>query len=565
MNLGFLKPPQFEKEEDAFRARFINGFAWVGILLLSIGMAPYIATPGGSLTVAILSCLIAVLGVSLYLLHKRNVDAAGWIIITLGWLGIGLQAYTADGVKDAIVMAFIAIGLLASIVVGRSTGTAVILISIGVIVGLSILEDRGVLQAREQDPIIYGRDLSFIFITIATLIYFSTTSLRDAIVRANQSEAGLRASNQQLQELNRELEERVASRTAELKTASERNERRARQFEAIAQVTRAITSNLNIESLLQLLTEVISDNFGFYHVGIFLLDDAREFAVLRAANSEGGKRMMTRNHRLRIGQTGIVGHVAATGNPRLALDVGADASYFDNPDLPETRSEVALPLQISGSVLGVLDIQSREASAFEADDMDVLATLADQAAIAIRNAETFETTRRTLEQARRESTAYLQDSWRAIQTGSRVVGYSISNNHVVQLDRPLQTPLISDAALQGEPAAENGELANLAVPIRLAGHVVGALHVQMAEHEWNPDEIDIAQAVADRLSLALESSTLLAATQRRAEIERLTADITGKIGSSTRIESILRTAAEELSRVLGGSDVLVQIQPEELG
>jgi GAF domain-containing protein len=560
----FFRPPQFDSDEENFRAKFINGFAWVGVALLVIGILPYLRSPGSDLTILILSGLIVVLLVARYLLQKGMVTTAGWVIIVLGWTGIGLQAYTADGVKDVIVMAFIAIGLLASIVINRAAGTAVILTSIIVIAGLALLEARGIFQAREQDPIIYGRDLSFIFITIAMLIYFSTTSLLDAIKRANKSENELRTTNLSLQELNQSLEERVARRTLELKLANERNERRARQFEAIAQVTRAITSNQNLDSLLPSLTEVISEKFGFYHTGIYLLDEEREFAVLRAANSEGGGRLMARNHKLRIGQTGIVGFVAATGIPRIALDVGTDAAYFDNPDLPETRSEMALPLDLSGNLLGVLDVQSIQPDAFQAEDVDVLATLADQVTIAIQNAQTFEATQRRFKETTLSSISYLQESWRTMGAKGSVWGYTIAGNVIKPLEKPLQAPLITNASLNGTPAYESGSRASLAVPIRLGGNVVGALHVQLPEHEWDSDEIDIAQAVADRLSLALEATTLLEATQKRAEIERLTADITGKIGSSTRIDSILRTAAEELSRVLGGSDVLVQINSDSI-
>jgi GAF domain-containing protein len=560
MNLKFFNPPHFKVEEENNRAKFINGFAWTGIALLIVGIFSYLLSPSRDFTVIILAGLIAVLALSLILLHRRQVTIAGWLLVVLGWIGVGLQAFTADGVKDVIIMAFVAIGLLASIIINRVAGIAIILASIIVINLLSALEAGGILQARQQDPIIYGRDLSIIFVTIATLIYFSSTTLRDAIQRAKKSDIEMRATNQSLQELNQNLEERVASRTAELYLANERNERRARQFEAIAQVTRAMLSNQSIESLLQLLTQVISDKFGFYHVGIFLLDENREFAVLRAANSDGGKRMIARNHKLGIGQTGIVGFVAAVGTPRLALDVGADAAYFDNPDLPETRSEMALPLQIAGTIFGVLDVQSIKSNAFQAEDVNVLSTLADQVAIAIQNAQAFETTQRYLEEARRSSSAYLSESWRALNPGTQAWGYSISNNNIRHLDRSLHAPLISEASAQGGPVFENGQLARLAIPIRLAGSIVGALHIQLPEHEWESDEIDIAQAVADRLSLALESTTLLEATQKRVEIERLTADITGKIGSSTQIDSILRTAAEELSRALGGSDVLVQIQ-----
>jgi len=112
-----------------------------------------------------------------------------------------------------------------------------------------------------------------VFIAITALIYFSTTSLRDAVARANKSEASLRASNQSLQELNQNLESRVASRTTELELANQRNEKRAQQFEAVAQVARATTASQNIETLLPNLVNLISKQFGFYHAGIFLLDE----------------------------------------------------------------------------------------------------------------------------------------------------------------------------------------------------------------------------------------------------------------------------------------------------
>jgi transcriptional regulator with GAF, ATPase, and Fis domain len=111
---------------------------------------------------------------------------------------------------------------------------------------------------------------------------------------------------------------------------------------------------------------------------------------------------------------------------------------------------------------------------------------------------------------------------------------------------------------------ESGENATLSIPIRLRDTVIGVMDIRVPdEHEWDTDEVDVAEAVAERLSLALEASLLLKSTQRQAEIERITADISTKIGATTQFDSILRTAAEELSRVLGGSEVLVQIQSIE--
>jgi GAF domain-containing protein len=387
--------------------------------------------------------------------------------------------------------------------------------------------------------------------------------MQDAIERATTSEKNLILSNESLKELNQTLEEHVEGRTAELTIANARNERRARQFEAIAQVARAITSIQEENTLLSRLTQVISDQFGFYHIGIFLLDEERQHAVLRASNSEGGRRMLARRHQLKVGQVGIVGHVAASGAPRIALKVESDAVFKDNPDLPETRSELAFPLRVGDQVIGVLDVQSKEADAFQPEDTEVLYTLADQVAIALQNARSHEATHRLLAEAQRSSVTYLKEAWRLLQTQEKRVGYLLSNNTLRSLDKFVSTPNINRAVSQGDLFVENGDTATLAVPIRLRGEVVGVLDIHVPEgHDWDHDEIDIVKAVADRLSLALESSTLLETTQRRAEIERITAEISGKVSASINLRNVLQTAVEELGHALPGSEVVIQFQPD---
>ena len=558
----FFNAPVFETDEDNFRAKFINGFAWVVIVILGIALFLSGFDTRTSSTGPVLTALILVQGISLYLLRKGKITVSGWIQVVLSWIGLTVQAYSADGVKDVVVVGYIAVALLASIGVSWVTGGFVIVASIGAIWVLALLEANQILSPRYQSPITYGRDLSFVFVAITAMIYFITTSLRDTIRRANKSEESLRESNKELQELNQSLEERVTGRTAELGLANQRNEKRARQFEAIAQVARATIANEDLENILSRLTALVSEQFGFYHTGIFLLDENREYAVLRAANSEGGKRMLERRHKLQIGQTGIVGFVAGTGTPRIALDVGADAVFFDNPDLPATRSELALPLRIANEIIGVLDVQSTVSNAFQDEDIEVLSTLADQVAIAIQNARSFETTQGLLKEAQRLSGAYLQDAWQVLRSEESSIGYRVAGNEVSALTKPLTSIEVKKAIQSKQTITASGETATLAVPIHLRDEVIGVMDIRTsAEHEWDEDEVDIAEAVAERLSLALEASLLLKSTQRRAEIERITTEISGKIGSTTQFESILRTAAEELSRVLGGSEVLVQIQP----
>jgi GAF domain-containing protein len=557
----FFNPPHFEKDEDDFRAKFINNFAWIAIFLLFIGTLSDGLVFRNSTTDLVLITLIGIQVVALYLLRKGKIGISGFVIVALGWIGLTYQAYNVAGVGDVVIIAYIAVALLASIVLGLWSGAIVILISIGAIWTLALLEVNDVITPAASRPIDFARDLSIVFLIITVLIYFSTNSLMDAISRANKSEAGLRDTNRELQKLNQSLEDRVTSRTAELELANQRNEKRARQFEAIAQVARATTLNEELDTLLPRLVALVSEQFGFYHTGIFLMDEKREYAVLRAANSEGGRQMLARGHKLKVGQIGMVGFVSAMGKPRIALDVGIDAVYFDNPDLPNTHSEMALPLRVADEVVGVLDIQSTEPNAFQEDDIETLSTLADQVAIAIQNARTYESMQELFKEAQKVSGTYLGDAWRVLQTEETMLGYRVTGNEINPLTRPLTSMHVKKAVGEKLTVTESGQNAVLAVPIRLRDEVIGVVDIRTrSEHEWDEDEVDIAEAVAERLSLALETSLLLKSTQRRAEIERITADISGKIGATTQFDSILRTAAEELSRVLGGSEVLVQIQ-----
>jgi GAF domain-containing protein len=563
-----FSPPVFENEEDNFRAKFINGFAWIVILLLTLSLIPVLgpnADENAGTTIIFLAGLILAMILSLYLLRMRKLDISGWIIVILGWLGFGLQAYAADGVRDIIIVAYIAISLLASIIINWRAGAIVMILSIGAIWALASLEVNGVLQPRFQEPVAFSRDLSLVFVAIAVLIYFSTTSLRDASNRAKKSEQDLLASNKSLQELNRTLEERVSQRTAELNSANTFNLQRARQFEAISQVVRAISSIQDLKTLLPQITKVISEQFNIYHTGIFLLDENREFAVLRAANSEGGIRMLAREHKLAVGQTGIVGFVTATGQPRIASDVGTDAVFFDNPDLPSTHSEIALPLRYAGQVIGALDVQSTQSNAFNKDDIEVLITLADQVATAIKNTLLLEEARTTVSKFQSFLNENTYEAWKVMQPRSLGLGFQLIGSTIKPLDAPLEGKHIQQALSQNKAvlsAEEEKVSSSLAIPIRLRGQTIGVLNLRTNNnYKLTTDDTEIAQAVTERLSLAIESATLLQSTQHRADIERLTTDISSKISSSTRFETILQTAAQELSKALGGSDVLVQIEP----
>ncbi|NIV28909.1 MAG: response regulator [Anaerolineae bacterium] len=208
----------------------------------------------------------------------------------------------------------------------------------------------------------------------------------------------------------------------------EETRRRATQLAAAAEVARDTTAILDVNQLLDETVHLISGQFDFYHAGVFLVDDAGEYAVLRAASSGGGQRMLKRGHKLAVGEVGIVGHVAARGEPRVALDVGEDAFHFANPELPRTRSEMALPLTSRGRVIGVLDVQSTEATAFTQEDVTTLQTMADQLATAIENARLFGEIRSTAERLReldRLKTQFLANMSHELRTPlNSIIGFS---------------------------------------------------------------------------------------------------------------------------------------------
>jgi GAF domain-containing protein/HAMP domain-containing protein len=361
------------------------------------------------------------------------------------------------------------------------------------------------------------------------------------------------------------LETRVQDRTKELADQNEFLRYSSQQLQTLADVARSIASVRNLDELLDQVTVFISQRFGFYHVGIFLTDE-NGYAVLRAANSPGGKRMLARQHKLKVGQVGIVGYVTDRGEPRIATDVGQDAVYFNNPDLPQTRSEMALPLRVGNETIGALDVQSTEANAFSGGDIALFTTLSDQIAIAIDNNRLYAETNRALEEARNLHRQYLRQEWSRATTERQVSSYLYTSQGVSQ-----QEPVISDEIEQvletGETIAQNGMI----VPISLRGETIGVIQIQergTRDRVWSNDEVIAVQSVADQVGQALENARLFEQTVRRAERERLVIDITSKIRATTDAQQMIEIAIQELQKTLNISRAQIILSrnptPEEI-
>jgi GAF domain-containing protein len=339
----------------------------------------------------------------------------------------------------------------------------------------------------------------------------------------------------------------------------------------------------DLGQLLSQVTHLISQHFGFYHAGVFLVDEAGRYAVLRAANSPGGQRMLARHHGLGVGTEGIVGYVTGTGEPRVALDVGADAVYFDNPDMPDTRSEMALPLRVGDEIIGALDVQSTKEAAFDEEDVSVLTALADQIAIAIQNARLFQQSQVALEEAQQTHRRYIQQEWSQFTAEGPEMSYEYTLSGVPSVGNAA-LPEVEQAWLNGQlvvadpngvhsPKSANNDTespplthAALAAPIKLRDEIIGVLDLQETDVErvWTEDEIALVQAVADQLGQALEGARLFEETQSRAHREALTRQITDRIRDRSDVEAMLQTAIRELSQALRAPRVFVRLAPEAL-
>src|SRR4030095_4797863 len=292
-------------------------------------------------------------------------------------------------------------------------------------------------------------------------------------------------------------------------------------------------------------------------------------AIMQAANSEGGKRMLGRSHRLKLG-IWLVGYVARTGQPRIALDVGADSVFFDNPDLPKTRSEAALPLKARGETFGVLDVQSTEAGAFSREDLHVLTALANQVSIAFENTRLLTETRAALRQVEEVCDELTRAEWSRAAAKAEQAGFRYQTGRIEMIENPLNNPEVISAVKTGAVARNqiNGSQENrhtVAVPVKLRGEVIGVLQIESNDPSkmWQHDEIGLVEAVAERAAFALENARLFQDARRRASKERLISEATSKISSALNLENILQTTAQELERVLGGSEVLIRFQTKE--
>jgi GAF domain-containing protein len=401
--------------------------------------------------------------------------------------------------------------------------------------------------------------------------WLSSWRLENALKESQRNASALGKSNRELQ-----------TSRALLESSMRDLQRRSAQLEASAEVGRAATTILEADQLMRQAVELIRERFGLYYVGLFLVEEARsetgqsgEWAVLRAGTGEAGRAMLARSHQIRIG-AGMVGWSIAHAQARIASDVGEDAVRLATAELPDTHSEAALPLRSRGQVLGALTVQSEAPAAFDQDTVVVLQTMVDQVAVAIDNARLFAETQAALKESQAVQRRYLTRAWKEFlamrplaqidytQPGMENGEWRTEAGDERLLREAQRAAMVHERTVAtGTDGKATTPQAALVVPLKLRGQVIGtmALHETGHQRAWTADEIALAEAVAEQVTLTVENLRLMDETQRRAVREQTISEAVVRMRETLDMETVLKTAAQEVRQALGLPEVVVCLAP----
>jgi GAF domain-containing protein len=544
-------PPVFEDEEKTRVAALVNIVLWVLAVATLASFALVVADDPDSLrltdvVLGVASVLFLILTV---VLRLGYVHLAGALMLLVMWTGVTIPIYAYDGIRSTAMTGYYVVVVLASFMLNKrimSVFSALCLLSS---LGAYLAEVNGLIGTLPTPPIL--SDIVFVIGGLgvaAFLLYFIVSNAVAGLVRARIGTQALRDSNLDLQ----------VSRDA-LDAQARQLEHRARYLEVTAAVAQDAASMLTMEALLSRATALIGSQFGFYHVGLFLLDSSGEWAELRAASGEGGQQMLVRGHRLRVGQEGVVGRVVGSGESRVALDKGDDAEYFGNPDLPAARSELALPLRAGGEIIGALDVQSTLPEAFREEDVAALQALADQVAVSISNARLFQQVQEALAAERRAYGESSRDAWRNLLRTRSGLGF-VKEHGVISAAEGVWDPEMEQVLRTGEVVSREDGRGSV-IPVKVRDLVIGVIDAYKPEGagEWTTEEIAFMEALVEQLGLALESARLYQDSQHRATRERVVSEVAARMRETLDIDTVLQMAIQNMGDALGISEVEVRM------
>ena len=379
--------------------------------------------------------------------------------------------------------------------------------------------------------------------------------------------------------------------------------RNSLELQTVAQISREVSGSLIIDDFLRQSVNLLHDKFNFYYAGVYLVETGGETIILREASGVIGMQMKRSAQKYAVNSKTIIGYVSRQKELRVINDVSKDPDYRENPLLPETRSEVCLPLMVGDRILGVLDVQDQHPYVFTEENIRILQILADQLSVAIVNSELFADAQERISQHRllhhittaAASSSTIQDVLNSAVQGLLVAlgGDQIS---ILMADKEQKTLEVKAAA--GYPSEESAKLkipfgvgvtgwaanhrqsllvgditkdsryiavnakvrSELAIPLVYRNEVLGILNVESTRlNAYNVNDEEMLGTLAGSLAAIIAHSRLLDQYRQQVEREHLLSEISNKIRRTTNPDLILSIAANEISKALNTRRTQIEI------
>ncbi len=524
---------QDKGEVKILQERILQGimlfFATFGILVIGMGVLSAIEKGNYPLAVFYAAMYFAVLAMTIF--RDIPYGLRGRIVIFMFLILSISEAFDSGMLGEMRVFLMIMCSVTALFFDFKNVIVTVIL-SVAVIVGFGIyVENNEVVGALSHFNDGTSWLLSAVMTASLSLIVAGGISLT-----LNGLATSLGKLNELTQSLETErdtLEDRIQERTRSVN-------RRMVQLRTAAEISKTIGALTDPDELLQRVVDLIKERFDLYYVGVFLLDDPRQNAVLHSGTGEAGKNMIAAHHSLSIAGSSMIGWCITNRSPRIALDVGSEAVRFNNPHLPNTRSELALPLIIHDVVLGAMTVQSERSNAFDDNDIAILAGIADSVAIALENDRLYNETRERLEEVRMLNREYLQGAWAQTAEANGRLSYEYV------------APGLSDPTTEPK---------TVQIPMILRDEVLGYVQLEMDGKELTAEDQSFIESVTTQTAVALENARLLLETEQRAMQEQKLNELASRFSRALSIDEILRAAVQELGQLPAVAEASVQIAP----
>lgn len=520
-----------------------------GTVLLILWILGYVPPSGAIAGLGVLPFIL----LSYWLGRQGRLRIAGIIPTTTVFIIIVASLFQA-GIGHASTIGMAMVVAAAGILIGTWAASIFVLLSILAYVLAGWAQNSGLISSATLPQATVLADVFVLGFGLAVLVVLIWLSNRE-MARALSMERGI---SDQLQVQSRELEELVSQRTRVL-------ERRALQLQTTADIAKLSTELPEPQMLMSQAIELIRSRFGYYHASIFIMDETGNWADLTASTGEAGSKMIARHHRLALGSASIIGWVTANRLPRVALDVEQDPFHFKNPLLPETQSELAVPLLVGQRLLGALDVQSIEPNAFAEDDIRALEAIASEVAVAIDSARIQREMQEHLDRIERSDQAETQAAWGRIARSRSVPIIHLTSSGEIGSPTDEVYQVIEDAIIQ-DATVLSSDGRDIAVPIQVRGETVATLAARRAKpsEPWNDEEIALMEAVASQSAQALEGARQRSEERRRVTELEVINRISQAVSQMLPQDTLFRIVHRQLIQAIGDTDLKICLfDPQE--